>query len=365
VVVSKAYLAVAGLNQHLQVGNAACVWEHGTRSVLLGAVEGFGTSWTGTLRENPEVSADGQAHWSFHLHGGALDAAEIDRWVGPRARPSWLRSLLDSLGGAENKGGPPNAGDEPAPSAAISASGLIRQVDAQGDVSLDALTVENLRLENVRATGRLHGLQVDVSDVSAQWAGGKVRGKLNAKFAPRPVYEVTAQLEGVNLARLPEMPNISERLGGAASGNVHLTTEGVGRTELLQNLAGQGKVTLREVEFRGWDVEASVVDGAARAGVSRWARGTGAFTLAHRALQIEPLRLEDGRQLTLVRGSIDFAQRADFSIQTTDAEHLTSAGPPASKNAPGKSLKVSGPLNALQVTVDAALARDAASTANP
>ncbi|HME13470.1 MAG TPA: AsmA family protein, partial [Candidatus Acidoferrum sp.] len=99
IVVSKAHLAVAGLNQQLQVGNAACVLDHGRHSVLLGAVEGFGTTWNGAIRENPPTDGNPQARWSFSLHGGELNAADIDRWAGPRARPSWLSTLLSSLSG--------------------------------------------------------------------------------------------------------------------------------------------------------------------------------------------------------------------------------------------------------------------------
>jgi AsmA-like protein len=359
VVVSKAHLAVAGLNQQLQVSNAACVWDHGKRGVLLGAVEGFGTSWSGTLRESPVVDADGQAHWNFSLHGGELDATEIDRWVGPRARPGWLRSLLNSLGGTPNDESQPGTGNDPSASVNTSASGLLRQVDALGDLSLDALTIENLKLENLHAAGQLHGLQLEASDITAQWAGGKVRGKLSAKFSPRPVYDITAQLDGASLGKLPSIPNISDRLSGVASGSVHLTTEGVGRADLLQNLAGQGKVSLRSVEFRGWDVGASVADGAAHAGISHWDSGAGAFTLLRRTLQLDAVRLDGGKQLTLMSGTIDFARQAELSIKTADA------GPPSRLSSTGNTLKLSGPLDAPTVTVDAGITRDTASASAP
>jgi uncharacterized protein involved in outer membrane biogenesis len=359
IVVSKAHLAVAGLNQQLQVANAACIWEHGKRSVLLGAVQGFGTTWSGALRENPAADGDTQARWNFSLNGGEVNAADIDRWVGPRARPGWLRNLLSSLGGAPN-----DASQDATHSLSVAASGsgseLLSQVDAEGDLSLDSLTIEKLEFDKVRAAGRLRGLQLAAGEVEAQWAGGKVHGKLSAKFSPRPAYDVTVQLDDASLAELPALPNVTERWSGLASGVLHLTTEGVGREDLLQNLAGQGKVNLRNVEFRGWDVGASVLDGAAHAGVSHWASGAGAFVLLHRSLKLDSVRLDDGKQWTLVNGTIDFASEAELSIKTANGE-----GPAARQTLGGYTLKVSGPLESPLVTFDAPAPRDSVSTSAP
>jgi len=356
---SKAHLAVAGLNQQLQVENAACVWEHGQRSVLLGVVDGFGTSWSGALRENPAADGERQARWNFNLHGTELNAAEIDRWVGPRARPGWLQTLLGSLGGSSNDATrESSSGNLTVPSAA--ASELLRRLDAEGDFTLDRLTIEKLKFENVRASGRLRGLQLEASEIAAQWAGGSVRGKLTAKFAPRPAYDVTAQLDGTNLAQLPELPNVSARWSGVASGTVHLTTTGVGREELLQNLTGQGKVLLRNVEFRGWDVGASVADGAAHEGVSRWSAGTAAFTLLDRKVLLDTVRLDGTGQFIYVNGTVDFARDAQLTIRTADGDR-PSLRPPLS----GRMLKVSGPLEDPLVSVEAAVARNSPGTSAP
>ncbi len=90
-----------------------------------------------------------------------------------------------------------------------------------------------------------------------------------------PKYDVTAKLDRVNLAEIPAAGRFAERLAGLASGTVHLETGGVGRDELLQKLAGGGEVQLKNAEFRGWDVNASVADGAPHTGTSRWTSGEG------------------------------------------------------------------------------------------
>src|SRR5262249_54559303 len=181
---------------------------------------------------------------TFHLSTNQLDAAELDRWVGPRARPNWLRRLLSSLLGASVP--------------TTSASELVRRVNAEGELNIAELTVEKLKLEQVHVKGALRDLHLDVRDADAEWAGGKVRARIDAKFLPRPAYEVTAQFEHVNLSQLPGTGRIAERMAGLAAGTLELQTEGVGRDELLSKLVGRGDFQLNKVEFRGWDVSASV-----------------------------------------------------------------------------------------------------------
>ena len=52
----------------------------------------------------------------------------------------------------------------------------------------------------------LNDLHLDIRDATAQWSGGDVRASMNARFLPRPAYEITADLDRVDLASLPELP---------------------------------------------------------------------------------------------------------------------------------------------------------------
>ena len=327
--VSKARLQLAGLNQPLQLDEAQLEWQDGKRAAEIGKAEGFGATWSGEIAEADVPSADTEAKWKFHLHADHLDATELDRWVGPRARPGWLQRLLPTLLG----------GSTPSPAA----SELVRRVNAEGELRVDEFTLEKLKLAQVRAAGSLRNLQLDVREAEAQWAGGKVRAKLSAVFSPRPKYEVTAELDRVNLAELPGTGRVMERLSGGASGTVHLETEGVGREELLAKLAGDGDVRLKNVEFLGWDVGASVADGAPHAGASRWAAGEGSFTLRDRIVLLDGLRLDGGKEWTMVKGTVSFARTAELSVETASAAKLKDRKSnilPASHV-----LKISGPLD--------------------
>jgi len=72
------------------------------------------------------------------------------------------------------------------------------------------------------------------------------------------------------------------------------------------------------------------------------------------------LRLDDGKQLTLVNGMVDFSRIADLSIKTADGDRRASRVPFSERT-----LKITGPLNTPSVTVEGAMTRTAASTATP
>jgi uncharacterized protein involved in outer membrane biogenesis len=333
---NKATLQLAGLNQPLQMNKARLDWHDGVRSASVTDVEGFGATWSGQLAE-AGVDADGRAKWNFQLHANHLDAADLDRWMGPRARPGWLQRLLPSLlgGSAVNP----------------AASTLLRQVNAEGELRIDEFTLEKLTLGQVRASGALHDLHLELRQVEARCAGGRLRAKVRAVFLPRPSYDVIAELDRVDLQQIPAPGNLPEHITGLASGTVHLTTQGVGRDELLQHLAGRGEVKLRDVEFRGWDVNASMTDGAPHEGASHWASGQGMFLVRDRGIVFPGLRL-DGSEMTLLKGTLSFVQDSDLTLQTLIDDQTGSSLPEQ-----GYVLKISGPLDVPKISIERLVAR--------
>jgi hypothetical protein len=219
---------------------------------------------------------------------------------------------------------------------------------------IDQFTMEKLTLQQLRAVGSLHDLHLDVRDAQAQWAGGTARARINAKFLPRPVYDVSADLDRINLAQLPA-PQITQRFSGVVSGALHLTTHGVGRDELLQNLAGRGDCRMRSVEFRGWDISASVADGEPHIGESSWPVGHAAFALRDRKILLSGMRLEGGREVTIVKGSVSFGQDADLMIETDGPSRREPSLPQA-----GHILRISGPLDLPRISVEDSIAHQPA-----
>lgn len=336
VTINRGALTVAGLNQPLNLAEARLVWNDGQHAAHLQRVEGFGGNWQGTIEENRKTADDTAPNWKFDLAVDHQNAAELDRWVGPRARPGWLQRLLQSFS------------SDAAP--ATSASELVRRVDAEGHLHIGRLTIEKLKLDNVVAQGSLRDLKLNVQQSTAEWAGGRVQAKINASFLPHPVYEISADLDRVSLAKLPGTGRLADRLNGSASGSLRMKTAGVGREELLANLDGSGVVNLKKVELRGWDLPASVADGATRTGVSRWPAGECAFLIRNRSVVLQWLQLNDPREQTSVEGTLSFGSDAELSVSTQSRDAPKVQRKKAS--AKGHVLKISGPLDGLRVTVE-------------
>jgi len=333
-------LQVAGLNEPLRLNNVRVEWRNGIRGLDVRDLEGFGAEWSGIIMQGTNRNANDRARWNFTLHADHLDAAQLDRWLGPRSRPSWLKRLwLPILG---------------APSSA--ASEWLRRVDAHGQLFVDQFTMEKLEFTQLRAETNLHELRLEFSHAEAQCSAGKVRAEVSAVFRPEPSYEVTAELDRLNLSQLPPSLQIAPRLGGTASGTVHLTTGGVGRDELVQHLAGTGEARLRNLELRGWDVNATVADGTLRSGASRWNSGKGTFVVHDQTVRLTGLELEAGGQRTLVEGTVSFARDADLTIRNVSGDGQREVPEFESKHV----LRLSGPLDVPRVSVKGVVAHQPA-----
>ncbi|HEY1468793.1 MAG TPA: AsmA family protein [Candidatus Acidoferrum sp.] len=336
----RAELQVAGLNLPIRLDDTRLEWDKGQRNATVNKAGAFGATWNGTISETLPVDGIELPRWKFQLHADRLDAAELDRWVGPRARPNWLQRLLPSLLGKSN--------------AQAKASELLRRVSADGDLFADTVVIEKIKLSRAHANLLLMNLHLDVREAQAQWAGGDVRGSMLAVFGAAPKYEIAAEIEQVNLGQLPWAARWAERWGGTASGKIHLTTGGVGREELLKQIAGNGEFTAKNVEFRGWDVAESLDAGALRTGASRWTNADGQFSVKDRVISLDAIRLSGPRGRNLLAGTIDFAQAANLTFSEAATDKRAAASP-----LPGHHLELKGPLDAPQVAVKATIAEQA------
>jgi hypothetical protein len=324
---NRAELQTAGLNEPIRIDDGVLGWQQGQRSVALTRAQAFGTNWSGTVEDISSRALGEDPRWKFQLHADRLDATELDRWFGPRGRPTWLERLLPSLLGGKSVGA----------SGITNASELLRQVRAEGELEADNLTIEKLKLAHARARLEIRALQVHGTEMEGAWAGGTIHASFQGVFSQTPRYEIAGEFEGVNLAQLPW----ASRWGGVANGKLRLTTEGVGREALLGVLAGRGEVKLSPAEFHGWDAEASLESGAAKAGVSRWTSGEAKFSIENRELTLEGMQLDAARVKTKVEGKVGFGQQGEFTFAPFVAVKRV-AGDAGVK----KVLWVSGPLDA-------------------
>jgi uncharacterized protein involved in outer membrane biogenesis len=327
----KGDLEIAGLNQPVIVKDAFLRWEHGKKSVALQNVEAFGGEWSGEIAEN-KIATEGEPRWRFRLHADSLSAADMDRWAGPRARPGWLQRLLPAvLGGSTGQN--------------VDASDLLRRVDAEGEVSLDEFALDKLKLKQVHAQASLRDLHLRLQNCQAQWAGGTLQGNVAATFDAKPVYEVKLQANGLNLAQVPLAGKVADRMLGTLGGTLELKTEGVGRDALLDKLKGEGRIQLKKVEFRGWDVQASFAAGTPHVGASRWTDGEGFFHVSERSLEVNHLRLRAPQQEVSLKGSVSFGRETDLTLESATGSGKTKA------QGPERVMQISGPLEGPKVAI--------------
>jgi hypothetical protein len=92
--------------------------------------------------------------------------------------------------------------------------------------------------------------------------------------------------------------------------------------------------------------------------VSRWNSGHGAFALRDRSIQLEGLRLDGVKDLTLVSGTVSFGREADLSIETASAGKKNDRK--AKLTTAQHVLKISGPLDGPRVSAEKLTARQPA-----
>jgi hypothetical protein len=338
--VTQGKLQVAGLNQPVELENVHAEWHSARRKFTLGQVRAFGADWTGTIEQSGSVSSGfGESElpaWTFQLHADHLDAGDLDRWMGPRARPSWLQRLLPAgLGGA----------------AASPPSVLLQRIRAEGELRADELVIEKIKLKQFEAHAKLAALQLGLRNVRAQWSGGEVSGTAQAEFSAKPQYSISACLEKIAIAQTPWLARASDRLAGTVSGSVEIHAEGIGRDALLASLAGKGELRLTNVELRGWDLPATMAVGEWRTGNSRWAVGAGTFHVSNGGFDLNSLRLTSGSGEFLLKGSVSFSEDADMTAES----HAT--GRKAVPQNTVRFLQISGPLSGLKISLEKATAQ--------
>ncbi|GAC1635808.1 MAG: hypothetical protein NVS9B14_13540 [Candidatus Acidiferrum sp.] len=329
----KGELQIAGLNQPVNVKSANLRWQHGLKTATLLFVEALGADWDGEISENsPAVSMGSEApRWHFKLHSTSLTAADLDRWVGPRARPNWLQRLLPAVLGGKS-GQPPDASE------------FLRSVNAEGELSLDEFNLEKLIFKQVQSGVTLRNLHLQLHDSQAQWASGTLQGALDANFDATPTYDLRLRTSGINLAQLPLAGKISERFAGTLSGNLALKTEGVGREVLLDKLSGEGRVQLKKLDFRGWDVQASMASGTPHTGSSQWTDGEGMFHVSGRSVEVNYLLLRSPQEQVSLKGSIGFGRNADLTLGSSPSGKVKSPRPE-------RVMQISGPLDGPKVAI--------------
>lgn len=295
------------LNQSVEIENARIELKPGEQRITIVKAAALGANWQGTIWRSDtssspnktsgataSVSAGASPEWEFDLSADHLDAAELDRWMGPRARPNWLARLLTP---------------EKTSASQIPGPGPLSQLRARGILRADTFTLAPLEVHALRARVEMIGRNVNFSEFDAKLNGGVISGGLLASLDADPSYWLHATVKNVNVTELA-MPNadLRDRLTGQLSGDVRLSLHGIGREKLLDSLKGEGRVVATRFGIRGLDFSAPSEDAAASSPEEQFSLVNAEISVDARKIHFQKIALVSGSGLFDGKGTSDFSR---------------------------------------------------------
>ena len=310
-----------------------------TRRVVLTSAEAFGAHWTGTLERAPgsqqsfeeQPGAEQKEEWQFALVADRLSAADVDRWLNPRWRESFLDRVLPFLNSR--------------PPAAAQPDNLL----ASGKINIDQFALAPFVLRRIQMDASIEGRNLTFSNVRAQLAKGEVTGSLRADLEASPSYRLSLDYSGIDLYDLSgAAPSLADRFAGIASGKISISAAGASRSDLISSLQCRGTSRIAAAELMNIDLTASFADGAFRPGHTTFRDASADFTCASGKIVFERLRLSGPAEGFTGQGTADFSRNLDFRFAA-----LTDFAAPHSVRASDSlspSYRLTGDLSEPQIT---------------
>lgn len=301
-----------------------------SRHIVLTSAKGFGARWTGTFdRRVP----DGE--WQFALAADRLAVSDVDRWLNPHWRESFLDRMLPFL----NSPATVNAAPE----------GL----RAAGRLNLEQFVLEPFVVRRLAGDVKIAGRNIDFGNAEGEFYGGKIGATLKAELGAARSYHVALDFSHVDLTAISAVTtNYSNLFAGEASGEVSFDAKGTNRADLVNSLACLGTARVRLAELRNINLEDSLHDAARRPGTSSFREVSTAFACGGRQIKFQNVVLIGSSERMEGSGSVDFSQNLDFRFRQLPDESGSqnssdssasliagiagAAGKPAKLSKPGK-----------------------------
>ncbi len=275
----------------------------GERHVTLSSAQAFGANWSGTFDRS-----DAAPEWQFALSADEMTAADLDRWLDPRWRESFIDRMLPFL----------NLGP---------ATAVPDDLRGTGRLTVDEFTAAPFVLQNLEGDLTVRGRDVTLEDGSAGLFGGKLSGTFDAKLGTTPSYRGRAMFSGIDVSALAggAGTNSAEGMtfGGVASGAAEFSMTGNARADLANSLECKGTAEVRNARWRGVGLFDSLVAGKLVSVDSEFDAASSQFTCARDALVLKQMVLMKGRKEIDGAGTVDFAQHLDLQMHVAPEEPTT------------------------------------------
>jgi len=245
------------------------------------------TSWTGALSMPRGCGSPGACAVHFDLTADQVGLSRLTEWASPqpKQRP-WYRVLESS---------------------ALVGTPFLGGLRASGRVSADRLLVQDFEASHVTANVSLNSGKLQISELNADFMGGKHRGEWRADFAVKPaVCSGIGSLAGISLARLAEAmkdpwiagtANASYEIKGACPADFWLSAEGT-----LQFDVKEGALP-----------HISLADDEASLKVTRF---SGKARIDGGKLEVKDAKLDSASGKFLVSGTASLRRELDLQLAT-------------------------------------------------
>jgi hypothetical protein len=223
------------INQPVRLPKAHVEFAPLQRTITLSSAEAFGAVWHGSIaRKNSD------RQWTFDLSADQIDATDLDRWLGPRARPGFFSRFT---------------GSNPEASAAPFGDALVTRLTAGGRLRIGSVEVPPMHIENFDGQAELAGRTIQIRKAQADFFGGTISGTFDARLLPDAAYDFQGLFDHVDLTRLAAaVPYMNNRIGGSISATLALSAHGIGRQDLIGSMQGQGTLNGRNITLHGIDL---------------------------------------------------------------------------------------------------------------
>ncbi|HEY6905452.1 MAG TPA: AsmA family protein [Candidatus Acidoferrales bacterium] len=287
-----AKLRVPFLNHPIDQIKARAELRPGGGYVTVSSAQAFGARWTGTLnRRGPE------AEWQFALSTDRLATADLDRWLNPAWKESFLDRMLPFLSERSTAAAPEN-------------------LRATGRIAVGEFVLPPLHISHLQGNLELDGRRIALSSASGRFYDGQLSGSVDAILAAVPVYRTSFDFSNVSLSSLASAsPNLTKLLSGSASGEIWLEAHGASRAGLIGSLTCQGRARLANAELRKFDISMPLADSAENR-TTLFPDGSATFSCAQGRVEFQKLDLLSGVGGWIQgTGTVDFNRNVDFRLR--------------------------------------------------
>jgi AsmA-like C-terminal region len=309
------------LNHPIQHIRARADLRYDSQRIALSAADAFGAHWTGAF-ENRD---DGQG-WQFAVSADQVAASDLDRWLNPRWRESFLYRVLPFL----NPNSPTNSVPE--------------NLRASGRLSIDEFAIGSLVLKHLHENLTIGGRHLEVANAKAQFYGGTLDGSLDALLTATSVYRLTAEYSRVDLAALTAAsPALAPLFAGSASGEIALNFRGTNPGDLLSSLRCSGTAIVADPEIHMLNLAETLRAASLRPGASLFREAVASFSCAEGKINFQDLSFDGIPQKIQGAGAVGFDRTLNLQLSQT-ASPSSERSPKFAAEATTNAIELTGPL---------------------